>query len=280
MVIDFREKDIIWTASEFTKDELTKSEFPYIEMTEYQMNFSATIQESIAYWTRIKESVVHGDLRQIAEPYANLYTGDQTGFYVLPFFSDEHHEISQSWEESETFLGQYMNPIKEGIAKYSGLVVPAAGSITPKSYTGSAENNVSFSFFLINTGPNSITDIKKNQAFLDQFILKNLHNQNNALIVTPPSIYKVNIPGVRYMPVCVVSSLGVKNIGTLNIMNNRIIPDIWQVTVRLKELVFESRNLYEQAMLHGTNTDGMTIKVINRSAVGNGLTEFTKVVSK
>jgi hypothetical protein len=124
-------------------------------------------------------------------------------------------------------------------------------------------DSYSFTFNLINTnasvgdGKSIATNVKNNRLFLESFISDNLHGQNGVLSIVPPLIYEIYIPGVRWSPAAYVSSLSVKNKGSLNEKSRGIIPgepihyifpDAWEIAVRITELIKESKTLYGDAI--------------------------------
>jgi len=261
---DYRKKDIIWTASDYDVGQANK-EFPYIELVEWEPTFSGTL-EAITYWLQ----------RAFGEPgevYKGLYVGKPTkNTYVLPFFMDTHHQIGQNWEENQAPLGQWVKD--QGSKAMGGVrtIYPAVGILYPKTYKGMSEYRYDVSFHLINTTGGSeeeaIQNIKKNRAFLEQFIKMNLHVQHTPLTVTPPCIYEALIPGVRWSPACVVANLSVSNKGTLNRMpgiggGTYIVPDAWEVQIQFRELLNESRSIYSEAIRDGVgNVGGMNVRVV------------------
>jgi len=257
MNIDYRNKDIIWTASDYDI-EIAGKEFPYIELIEYSQDASQ-IKQQVNFWTRRLADAANGIA---GNPYAGLYMGDTTGNeYILPFFTETNHQIGQNWQENQAPLGDTAKRMTNAAEAVGKALFPAAGIIYPKSYAGANEYVYDITFYLINT----ISDvgIKKNKDFLETFIAQNLHVQENSLAITPPCLYTAFIPGIRWSPVCVVSNLSISNKGTLNRneITGHIVPDAWEVRIQIRELINESRSIY-QAGLAGTNSGNVAVRVI------------------
>jgi len=265
MNIDYRNKDIIWTASDYDI-EIAGKEFPYIELIEYSQDASQ-IKQQVNYWaTRAGNATVAGGAAA-GGPYSGLYMGSRTeNEYILPFFTETNHQIGQNWQENQAPLGDTAKRLTTGAAEAVGKAFfPAAGILYPKSYAGANEYLYDITFYLINTI--SEEGIKNNKAFLEKFIAMNLHVQENSLAITPPSLYTAFIPGIRWSPVCVVSNLSISNKGTLNMSaGGHIIPDAWEVRIQIRELINESRAIYQKGLLAtawtGTGNVDVSVKVI------------------
>lgn len=247
---DFIEKqNICWTNTPYTPAAL--GQLPCIEMLGFQQEWSSAITSIDTWITRIKEGTE-------GNPYKDLYMGKpaEKGNYRLPFFSEYHHNTTQSWQENTGPLGETFKTITDYVETVGKAILPAAGIIFPKSYAGSVPASYSFTFNLINTyaGNNAGLEIQKNiysnREFLENFIRNNLHDQNGALSVVPPLIYEIRIPGIRFAPAAIVSNLVINNKGMLNKLygENYIYPDAWEVTVTITELINESRKIWNDAI--------------------------------
>jgi hypothetical protein len=245
---------ICWTTTPYRAEAL--KELPSIEMYGYQQEWSTTITSIQTWWTRFKEMGEGGN------PYKNLYAGKAVSFYKLPYFSENHHSISQSWGGNQGLMGSGIESATKFMETVSKTFLPAAGILTPKSWEGGEAESYSFTFNLINTNMSTgdagqkNNTVWKNQLFLESFISDNLHGQNGVMSIVPPLIYEVYIPGIRWSPAAYVSSLGVKNKGAMNnnlggiipgASVNYIYPDAWEVTVTISELIKESKTLYRDA---------------------------------
>jgi hypothetical protein len=276
-------KDFRWTASDMSEDYM-ENNIPRIYLYEYEQTFSA-ILGTINYWMRQWESysrqIKEGDrsaLEIASSPenpislYEGLYIGKPTGNnYVLPYYEEYNHTISQAWAEnrgSGGILKKYeaIRDFAENLAK---VVFPAAGISVPKAWEGPSPTEYTFTFNLLNTV--DVTDVNKNRDFLRTLITKNLHLRHNPLNHTPPSLYEVQIPGIRYAPVAVITGLDVKNIGNMNwtsrygpqIQSNGDVvggpinvPDGYRVTIKIFELFHEDRFLFNEGW-HGKSKDGV-----------------------
>lgn len=262
MEFDFRFKggdgSIRWTASDFSAE--AAKELPYIELVEYEQTFSATLA-NINYWLQR----VQGGFE---DAYKGLYLGRPTdNRYILPFFMDSHHNVGQAWQEHSAPLGPLARKGLDFVENVAKVVYPAAGIIYPKAYAGADHYSYDLQFSLLNTIDEQ--GVLNNKRFLETFIKQNLHVQHNVLTITPPCLYEIYVPGVRWSPVAVISNLTIVNRGTLNRIpavggGNYIVPDAWEVRIQMQELINESRKIYEDAIQGREYGSEMTVKVIDQ----------------
>lgn len=270
MNMDFRSKSsgICWTTTPFSEAAL--AEMPYVEMQGWEQTWSSAI-ENIHFWMQRFLDATDGGSG--GNPFEGLYLGKIASNYVLPYFNEYHHAISQSWGASQGPVGSKMQLVQQYVETVAKTMLPAAGILFPQSYEGASPGEYSFNFNLINTnagvGNETGANIVKNKKFLESFIKDNLHNMNGCLSITPPLIYEVYIPGIRWSPAAIVSSLTVNNKGSMNKNTNGMIagarkeyiyPDAWEVTVGIKELINETKDIYDDAVTKGS-ISGMTTNV-------------------
>ena len=246
--------DIVWTTTPYSNGAL--QELPCIEMIGYQQTWSAVIENVNAWMKRFKNAKEGGN------PYEGLYVGTPGNSYKLPYFSEHHHAISQGWGTGQGGpVGEVIQNITNFAETIAKTILPAAGILSPQSYEGGTPFTYSFTFNLINTTDKGVS---KNKEFLEMFIKDNLHGMNGCLSITPPLIYEVYIPGVRFSPAAVVSGLTVNNKGTMNkntIGSNYIYPDAWEVTVSITELIVESKTIYNDAIQGKSDSKQFTTRV-------------------
>jgi len=253
---DFRKKggegSFVWTANDFDPF-IAHNEFPYIQMIEYEQDFS-TLLGNLNFWRR--------KIDDPKDAYRGLYLGSPTGnVYYLPFFMESHHQIGQLWQENRAPLGPAMAAVQNAVENVAKAYFPSAGIVYPRSYAGSNEYAYDVRFHLLNTIKEE--GMASNKFFLETLIQQNLHVQHNVLTITPPCLYEVYIPGIRWSPVAVVSNLTITNKGVLNRLpeagyTNYIVPDAWEVHMQIRELINESRDIYLDA-IQGAEGIGPTI---------------------
>ncbi|MDD4110022.1 MAG: hypothetical protein PHS54_00550 [Clostridia bacterium] len=274
-VFDFTRGDICWTTSPYNSIGL--QEMPCIEMYGWQQTWSSTIASITRWLTRVK------NLSDLGNPYEALYLGKPSNVYKLPYFSESHHNTTQKWEENNGPLGEEVKKLTDFTEVVAKTILPAAGILFPKAYAGSNPYSYNFTFNLINTNAgnglsNEIEEnVIKNQRFLESFIRDNLHGMNGSLSITPPLIYEIYIPGVRWSPAAVVSNFVVNNKGTLNknkfgligtkAKRDYIYPDAWEVTIGITELINESKSIWDDAINGNGGLDNITTRVFTGQGV-------------
>lgn len=263
---DFRiggKRGFTWTASDFRSGGANEN-LPFITMKQYKQTWSATMANT-KLWLVRAEHFAKGQAQD--NPYKGLYIGKYQCRYVLPFYSPQHHAIQQGWVESKgPFVGELGSQVENAV-KAAQVFLPSAGILFPKSYAGSQESSYSVQFSVINTVDPIAGNghISRNKAFVDQLIMASLHTQVNCLATEPPAVYEVHIPGIRWSPVSVISNLRIDNIGNLNrivVDGQKInIPDAWNISIGIRDLIPESTNLYNEALRLGDNIDEIKVRV-------------------
>ena len=167
----------------------------------------------------------------------------------------------------------------EGLAKLGGsLVGNQYGTITKrKVHNGLADATLTTQFQLFNTMGNGMSTISRNYKILQALQYNNLPDKTSVFTYMPPVIYEMEIPGVRYCPAAYIAQLVVENIGQVNRRLLTVdektffcnIPDAWDITLSINEMLPESRNIFE-----GISNRGSKIHVIEPGIVDkfNGVT--------
>jgi len=263
-------KNYDWTVSNQT---MARAEAPRIVLTEFQQTQSALTQ-SINYWFNqagdfknkagsvidgFKENGITKDSLMAAknealsytnDPYRGLYIAEPTdNVFTLPYYANYNHSIQNSWGENKGPLGNVVNNVIVPVAK---AIMPAGGIETAKAWEGMTSTSYSLVFQLLNTiGPNIAANIEKNEKFKNVLIRSNLQYRLNSVAAVPPVIYSVEVPGIRYSPVAVISNLTVSNIGQLNYIGGRNIPDGYEFTLHITELINETRQIFDSGLPGG-----------------------------
>lgn len=247
-----------WTASDYTAEALNN--MPYVQMIEYYQEYGQ-ILNGINNWAAKVEA-------GFRDAYKGLYLGKATGnSYKIPFFENYHHGTSQNWQENQGGIGGKLAELGNMVENVGKAFLPSAGIVYPKSWAGTSENSFPIAFDLINT-VNPEIDIPKNFKFLKTIVGQSLHTQEDVLTITPPCIYEVLIPGIRWAPAAVISNLNIINKGTMTRTTQwGIVPDAWGVTITIRELINESYNLFNAAVPgEGTPAAGVgnvTVRVLS-----------------
>lgn len=220
-----------------------KSDVPYIEFIEYQQT-SSSLRASAGYWARAINQIGLEDI----DPYKGLYIAEATGWaYRFPYLNPYDHIISNRWGENRGFLE---NLAQNTAAEIMRVFRPSAGVEAPYSWQGPAVNVYNFSFNLLNTvtEANSESNIQQNFALKNRLIRANLQQRTSAIVTWPPVIYEVTIPGIRYSPAAVMRNVNIQNVGQMNLIGGFTVPDAWNITIEVQELISESESIFEGAL--------------------------------
>lgn len=209
---------------------------------------------------------------QISDPYANMYiTEGGEGFtYVLPWLLNNGsnlRKVNNSWKD-ETGKPLASSGESGTSSTASGIIGTiagvAAGALSPgfgvekiQSFDQTANMSLNISFPLYNTV--SVESAFRNYCFVSLFTYQNLKNRTSLISYVPPSVYTVESEagGGVYMPLACVENLSIDNIGTVRSIKEfgnyvgdvpLLIPEAYQVSITLKELIPQSANIFAATM--------------------------------
>ena len=196
--------------------------------------------------------------------YSYLYLRKFTGTtYILPYFSNDFVSIRNDF--NDTYSGNDKSPIQEVLSRANEVANEFAqygnvASVTepgmfvqrPKFYNFRDEGAVfSTEFYLFNTiTPDSYL---KNLEVITRLIIQNTPHRHNRLLVDPPCIYELTIPGRIFYPYAWIDELTVKHVGTKRILKNNkgkdvSVPDAYHVEIKFKSLTMEVNNFITPEM--------------------------------
>lgn len=258
-----------WTISQMSPEAL--AEIPIIHLVEYQQTVSGLAQQ-INYWALQAQGVIR-DLAawdNSQDPYKGLYVADATGAeFVFPFLENYHHTVTNNWGDNKGPLGEFVQNVIVPAAK---VLKPNAGIEPPKAWEGSSAVSYTFKFQLLNTVDG---DWEKNKTFINRMIMANLQNRLNSVASEPPVFYSIDIPGVRFAPVAVISNFTVSNEGQLNNIKGQLIPDAYQLTFNITELISESRQIFDGVVTGSKITSVIVGEGANAFSAGFGENSIT-----
>jgi len=152
-------------------------------------------------------------------PYRNLYITEPTGWqFVLPYFENFSGAQANAFSDDapNPFLG-ILKKASEGLSDLAStasiLTGPASISFVEKSkfYSYNTEGeDITFTFPLINTGSVTFDDVIRNWELLFLLLYNNKPARRNTALIDPPNIYQVEIPGVKFLPFCYMSSIAIE----------------------------------------------------------------------
>lgn len=189
--------------------------------------------------------------------FGNMYVGDPTNnIYRFPFITNEAYiqYARTTWGDSS---GSTVTDFLKDLGSSASEALMAPGKIfgtntfteTVKMYQPNVEGNyIKLQFTLYNTV--SSDKVLQNYRFVTNFVKVNKHIRTSRVNVLPPVYYTMNIPSVRYSPACYVAALNVHNEGKLRLYkfqgNEIMVPDAYNITIELQDLVSDCSNLIGQ----------------------------------
>lgn len=148
--------------------------------------------------------------------------------------------------------------------KNMALTSSAGAQVTekPQAFTGSsATETIDIDFYLYNTldKPAGTNVIKQNWEFCYLFTYQNLPNRKGINLLDAPSLYKVEVPGYKHLPLATLSSISIQNVGNVRLINIntgeicsdgsiganiKMIPEAYHVKITLTSVLKNARNLF------------------------------------
>ena len=223
-----------WTVTPPNK----RKKIPRFTMVEYEMDGNLLMSNLIS-WTKNLVGTAKNS-------YEGMYRAKETGYmYAFPWFETYHHTVNQSWG---AFPGMEGFDVVKNLATAVGAFKGAPGIYinNPQAWNGISPISFTYKITLLNTvNPDAY---KKNKALINRLLMSSLHNQQNIALAVPPCIFVVDIPGIRYSPAATIAGIQIENRGILRSIGKDIIPEAYEVTMTIQELIPESRQIFAGAI--------------------------------
>lgn len=240
-------------------------EVPSVTLIEYELVFGAWVQ-MLARLGNTIGSWKNGGL----DPYTVLYNGEKTKFeYNLPLLiknGDNIRSVNNSWGKSNfdlnTILGAAGNKSSNvGFDIAGKLAAGAVGFIGEfgieqvNTFANTAPQTINITFPLYNTV--SLNEAFANYQLISLLTFQNLKTRTTFLTYVPPKIYSVktqNCLGGLDWPAAYVESLDIESIGTTREISEYkggttiLTPEAYKVSIKLKQLVEPSSNIFAGAI--------------------------------
>ena len=172
------------------------------------------------------------DLEEVLFPYQRLYFVGPTGFsYKVPYFDKNAFNHSNAFGDGSSgnpALGS-INKLMESIPSLAEAVQSVinvfsqAGSAqierTKYYQYGNLPSPIEVKFPLYNTTPATYSDICNNFKLVFLLLYQNLPLRQDKIVVEPPCIYDVKIPGMKREPYCYLNNITVYHNGNTRIMD-------------------------------------------------------------
>ena len=185
------------------------------------------IQDGIKENSVIDQSGVPKYLR----PYNGLYGVRPTGFqYKIPYFDADWKTVRNTWGDitGGGILGSLANiggKVAGGFVEAGAMMKTGAYFERPKSYafddTGEA---ITFKFPLYNT--RSFEEVQKNFELVLMLTYQQLANKMSHVLLDPPVIYDIEIPGKFYTPYGYIANLSIQGIGAQRLQTMELLSDL------------------------------------------------------
>lgn len=245
----------------------------------------------------VTRGILGGSAEQtgVLEVYKEMFPKDNpTDFsYWFPYFNETGFELNTpNWKQLEP-AGEALKSVAQGleniIRPFSRIGASAVETLTkggefvsaaaetamksqypvvnvfdrPRVFAGHTERTTTISFPLYNTI--NEWDWVKNRDLIYILMSQNLFNKRDIIAGVPPVFYDVFIPGQYYCYAACMTDINVKNLGNTRLIDGEyIIPDAYQVTLTLTEMVQPSKNQFEAV------TNGSARQFVNSQTIQAG----------
>ena len=138
------------------------------------------------------------------------------------------------------------------------LSSPVVGAVDrPSQFKEHSERSITIEFPLYNTIKPQ--DWTKNRDFWYIFASQNLFLKRDFVTGLPPVFYRIFIPGQYYCHAACVTKFEVTNLGNIRAYEDYLVPDAYQVSITLQEMLMPSLNQF-QAVITGQAAGRVTVK--------------------
>ena len=172
------------------------------------------------------------DLEEVLFPYQRLYFVGPTGFsYKIPYFDKTAFAHSNSFGD-QTKGNPALGSINKLMEVIPSLAEAVQSVVNVFSQAGSAQiertqyyqyQNTSqpivVKFPLYNTTPATYSDICNNFKLIFLLLYQNLPMRQDKIVVEPPCIYDIKIPGMKREPYCYLNNITIYHNGNTRIMD-------------------------------------------------------------
>lgn len=275
--------DYIWTLSNVGA---FNGEIPTIRIKEYKCNESS-IKKQYNLYTNIAKDTAKNlaglgrEDKSGLSIYADIFPKTHpTGFiYTFPYFSQTAFELNtQEWQALDS-LGDSLGQIADNLGGV-GKAVKAAGELAvaasnfalnlkypsvgvvdrPRMFNSHASRQIVISFPLYNTINEG--DWFRNRNFIYGLMNQNLFYKRDYITGVPPVFYDISIPGQYYCYAACITNIKIDNLGNIRQLEGNIVPDAYQVSITLSEMVMPSQNQFD-AITNGEASSYVTTSTLD-----------------
>jgi hypothetical protein len=215
------------------------------------------------------------DLEPVLFPYQRLYFVGPTGFeYKIPYLSPNAFSINNQFGVDAKGripgvggLLDEMQNIAEGIQNFANLGVQAGSTYIERTQYyqyPKTDSPIEVKIPLYNTKPATYQDVCNNFKLVFLLLYQNSALKQDKLVVEPPCIYDVKIPGMKRQPYCYLQNMTVMHQGNTRIMDidisdleyaaggqdllpnstvKAIVPDAYLIQLTFQPMLTQTKNM-------------------------------------
>jgi len=253
------ETDVVGKLSWTSRPKDFRNKAPYVWARAKQLKGSQLKETIDGYMSLVKGR------KSADEFYENLYETTKIDDYKFPYFNDNFRQFTNDYADTLTNItdrGQATmgaSMVKGGeevIANIFGMVDmvrqiqgtfketanPGSYIETPKFYQfANTDQPLQVQFPLLNTI--NAEDAKENADFIKEFIRINRPHRENAIAMSFPAVYEVEVPGLRFIKWAYLSDLSFSLLGTRHMNDDgKLTPEGYMVSMTFNSLTVEVDN--------------------------------------
>lgn len=236
---------------------------PSIKLRSYKLK-SSQIMQSVRGFQALEEG---GGVSGAKDFYEKLYADSTTqeDDFIFPYFGDSIRSFSNTF--GDTFqsgiggAGGMLNDLNQGVKSFVGAGAelvnlydtainqqerPGTYVESPKfyQYGDESDSEVDVQFVLSNTM--DADSISTNKELIHKLIKINRPLRINSISMEPPRIYKLIIPGQRFIRWAYCSTLSIDMIGARREINGVVTPEAYGVKLGFKSLTTEHAGFMDE----------------------------------
>jgi len=215
------------------------------------------------------------DLEPVMFPYQRLYFVGPTGFeYKMPYLSPNAFNINNQFGEDNRgripFVGEGLDAIQQittGLQNFANLGTQAGSTYIERTQYYNypkTDSPIEVKIPLYNTKPATYQDVCNNFKIIFLLLYQNSALKQDKLVVEPPCLYDVKIPGMKRQPYCYLQNMTVMHQGNTRIMDidisdleyagggqellpnstvKAIIPDAYLIQLTFQPMLTQTKNM-------------------------------------
>lgn len=220
--------------------------------------------------------------KDLIKKYEFLYLRKPTDrTYIFPYFDNDYISVTNGYNdtyEAESPFQQVLANITDILSKtaqlvnFASITEPGMYIQRPKFYKFRDEGfSINVNFYLFNT----LTEDSyiKNLDLITKLVIQNTPHRHNRILVDPPCLYELTVPGRGFFPYAYIKSLEVQHVGTKRMIPNEkgknlIVPDAFNVKIVFESLTMDVNNFIVPEMgdagIDVTQKFGLGKEVVNK----------------